>query len=75
MADVAVPSEMTGIVREIVVHLGDLVDEGDTLLVMESMKMEIPLVAPDRGHVADIMVEVGQTVMGGDPCIVLRVDQ
>lgn len=74
MADVEVPSELTGVVRELSVQVGDTVDEGDTLLVMESMKMEIPLVAPERGSVAQVLVQVGQTVMGGDTCIVMHVE-
>lgn len=45
--------------------VGDKVAKGDTVLVLEAMKMEIPVVAPEAGTVASINVTVGDTVESG----------
>ena len=51
---------------EIFVSVGDRVNKGDTLLVLEAMKMETPVVAPSDGTVASINVEKGQVVKSGE---------
>ena len=50
-------------------RVGDQVGPGDTLAVLESMKMEIPVVAPPGGHVSKILVEINQIVQEGDPIV------
>jgi acetyl-CoA carboxylase biotin carboxyl carrier protein len=48
------------------------VDEGDTVVVLESMKMEMPVEADDPGVVKEIRVHEGQSVSEGDPLVVLE---
>lgn len=68
---VDVESQITGNVWKIEVAVGDPVDPEDVLLVIESMKMEIPVEAPGAGRVAEICVEEGQSVEEGDVLVVL----
>lgn len=60
-----VEAPMQGLVVSIDVNPGDMVKAGDTLLVLEAMKMENPIVAPADGKVTSIMVKKGDTVDGG----------
>ena len=53
---------MVGKILEIPVSVGDQVEEDDTVIVMEAMKMEIPVVAPESGTIEDIKVSAGQMV-------------
>ena len=48
------------------------VEEGDTVVILESMKMEMPVEAEDEGTVAEILVEEGQSVSEGDALVVLE---
>ncbi|QKH37487.1 biotin/lipoyl-binding carrier protein [Achromobacter pestifer] len=57
-----VRSEIAGSVWKIAVAAGARVAEGDVLVILESMKMEIPVTAPRSGVVADIRVAEGQSV-------------
>lgn len=52
--------------------MGDTVEEGDTVVILESMKMEMPVEAEDEGTVASIAVEEGQSVSEGDTLVVLE---
>ena len=70
MADVE--AHITGTVWKIEVAVGDTVEEGDTVLILESMKMEMPVEAEDPGKVAEIRVEEGQSVSEGDVLVVLE---
>ncbi len=70
MADVE--AHITGTVWKIEVKVGDQVDEGDTVVILESMKMEMPVEAEDPGKVAEIHVEEGQSVSEGDVLVVLE---
>ena len=56
MARLKVESEVTGNVWKIEVEAGAQVREGDVLLILESMKMEIPVEAPQAGTVAELLV-------------------
>ena len=67
----AVEAHITGTVWKIEVGLGDEVDEGDTVIVLESMKMEMPVEAEEAGTVSEIHCEEGQSVQEGDVLIVL----
>ena len=71
MAEMPVRSELNAVVLKIEVVLGDHVEAGDTLIVLESMKMEIPVSAPRAGTVAAILVEEKQTVEEGQKIAVL----
>jgi acetyl-CoA carboxylase biotin carboxyl carrier protein len=65
MADTPVLSELNAVVWKIAVATGDRVQNGDTLIVLESMKMEIPVAAPRDGTVAAILVREKQMVEEG----------
>ena len=64
-------AEMVANVVQIVVGVADDVAAGDTLLVLESMKMEIPVLAEGGGRVAEIRVRAGDVVQEGDVLVVL----
>lgn len=69
MADIA--AHITGTVWKVEVEVGDSVEEGDTIAILESMKMEMPVEAEDDGTVSKILVEEGQSVSEGDTLVVL----
>lgn len=62
-------SPITGIVLEVAVNVGDAVDAGATLVVVEAMKMENSLGAPRSGTVVEVYAQSGQTVFVGDPLV------
>jgi len=62
-------AEIVGNVWKIVAREGDQVGPGDPLVILETMKMEIPVIAPVHGHVASILVSEGQIVQEGDPVV------
>lgn len=64
-------SEVTGNVWKVEVAVGQQVAEGDTLVIVESMKMEIPVEAPSSGTVREIHVKEGEPVAEGAVVIVL----
>jgi acetyl-CoA carboxylase biotin carboxyl carrier protein len=67
-----VEAHITGTVWKIEVEVGDQVDEGDTVVILESMKMEMPVEAEDAGVVKEILCEEGQAVNEGDTLVVLE---
>lgn len=67
MAEIKVVSELNGTVWKIEVEPGARVAEGDTLILLESMKMEIPVMAPRDGVVKEILVAEEQPVTEGQP--------
>ena len=71
MADTRVKSEIAGSVWKIEVAVGDRVEADDPLIVLESMKMEIPLLAPKAGTVLEILVAEGEAIAEGDVAVVL----
>ena len=70
MADVE--AHITGTVWKIECEVGDTVEEGDTVVVLESMKMEMPVEAEDSGRVSEIRCAEGQSVNEGDTLVVLE---
>ena len=70
MADIE--AHITGTVWKIEVAVGEAVAEGDTVAILESMKMEMPVEAEDEGTVKQIAVSEGQAVSEGDTLIVLE---
>jgi len=67
-----VEAHITGTVWRVEVEIGDSVDEGDTVVILESMKMEMPVEAEDPGVVKEIRCEEGQAVSEGDTLVVLE---
>ncbi|HEX4806019.1 MAG TPA: biotin/lipoyl-binding carrier protein [Conexibacter sp.] len=67
-----VEAHITGTVWRVEVAVGDTVDEGDTVVILESMKMEMPVEAEDPGVVKEIRCEEGQAVSEGDTLVVLE---
>ena len=67
-----IEAHITGTVWKIEVAVGDDVDDGDTVVILESMKMEMPVEAEDAGKVAEIRCEEGQSVSEGDVLVVLE---
>jgi len=66
MAQEKVESPITGKITDVNVSQGSMVKEGDTLCLLESMKMENPILAPVEGTVAEVAVSSGQVVEAGD---------
>lgn len=66
-----ISAEMVASVHSVAVVVGDVVDAGATLVILESMKMEIPVLAETAGTVADVLVDVGDVVREGDALVVL----
>ena len=66
-----VKAHITGVVFQITSKVGDRLAAGDPVIVLESMKMEIPVEAPRAGKVKEIKVAEGQTVQEGDTVAVL----
>ncbi len=60
-----VKAELVGNLWKIVVEVGQAVDEDDTLMILESMKMEIPITSPTAGTVTQILVDEGEVVQEG----------
>ena len=71
MAD-EIRAEMVANIWKVVATKGDSVDDGDTLDILESMKMEIPVLAESAGVVAEIAVNEGDVVQEGD--LIARVE-
>ena len=68
----AVKAPLPGVITEIVVAVGDEVKEGDTLLVLEAMKMANNIEAEKSGKVTAVCVQVGQSVMEDEPLVVIE---
>ena len=63
---IEVTAQVPGKVFKIVASVGQSLAAGDTVIILESMKMEIPVVAPEAGTVASINVATGDAVESGD---------
>ena len=68
----AVKATLPGVITEVKVAVGDSVAEGDTVVVLEAMKMANNLDAEKGGKVTAILVQPGQSVMEGDPLVVIE---
>ncbi len=73
MATIDIKTEITGLVAKILVQPGNKVAEEQPLIMLESMKMEIPISAPEDGTVAEILVEEKMTVSEGSVVARLKV--
>jgi acetyl-CoA carboxylase biotin carboxyl carrier protein len=65
MASVDVKTEITGNVWKVVKAVGDSVTEDEPIVILESMKMEIPVVAPEDGKITEILVKEEEVVKEG----------
>ena len=72
MAETRVQSEITGKVWAIEAKIGDALEEEDTIIVLESMKMEIPVVAPSGGTLKEILVQEGDAVTEGQDVAIME---
>ncbi|MFO7264367.1 MAG: acetyl-CoA carboxylase biotin carboxyl carrier protein subunit [Bacillaceae bacterium G1] len=66
-----ITASMSGTVFRVLVKPGDQVHAGDEVIVLESMKMEIPVVAEESGTVQEVRVAEGDFVQEGDVVVVL----
>lgn len=64
---VTVKSEMSGLIEEIMLSVGDAVEAESEVLILSSMKMEIPILAGTSGKIAEILVEDEEAVTTGTP--------
>ena len=72
MAEIKVPSDINARVFKIEVAVGDAVGAGDTLMILESMKMEIPVETPRAGKVARILVAEEEEIVEGQDLVILE---
>ena len=72
MAKIEIRSEITGTVWQVKAKSGDRVEPGDTLVVIESMKMEIPVLAEDGGTVQEILVKEKDPVAEGQVVAIIE---
>jgi acetyl-CoA carboxylase biotin carboxyl carrier protein len=72
MTTQTIRSEITGTVWTIVVQAGDVLEADDTIMILESMKMEIPVVAPETGRVVELLVAEGAPVREGQEVAVFE---
>lgn len=72
MARIEIKSEITGTVWQLKSKPGDKVEAGDTLIVIESMKMEIPVITEDDGVVKEILVQPKDPVAEGQVVAILE---
>jgi biotin carboxyl carrier protein len=73
MAVVDVPAPMTGSVVEVLVAVGQQVSEAEELLILESMKMEVPLESPVAGTITEILVAPADQIEEGQ--LLLRIER
>lgn len=72
MARIEVKSEITGTVWQLKTKPGDKVESGDVLIVIESMKMEIPVITEDSGTVKEILVKEKDPVAEGQVVAIIE---
>jgi acetyl-CoA carboxylase biotin carboxyl carrier protein len=72
MPEMQIRAHITGTVWKIEIEPGQEIEEGDTVVILESMKMEMPVETEDPGTVKEIRCEEGQSVQEGDVLVVLE---
>lgn len=72
MARIEIKSEITGTVWQLKAKPGDQVESGDVLIVIESMKMEIPVITEDGGTVREILVKEKDAVSEGQVVAIIE---
>ena len=71
MANIEAKTEVTGAVWKIVTEVGQKIEPGDTIMIIESMKMEIPVVSEEGGVIRKILVEEKTPVSEGQVVAIL----
>jgi biotin carboxyl carrier protein len=69
---IEVKAELVGNLWKIVTEVGQQVEEDDTLMILESMKMEIPITTPVAGTITDILVREGEVVQEGQTVAIVE---
>ncbi len=72
MATIELKADITGTIWKVLKSVGDAVAEDEAILILESMKMEIPVASPEPGTIAEILVGEGETVRDG--AVLVRVE-
>ncbi len=72
MAELKAKTEVTGSVWKIVTEVGQKVEAGDTIMIIESMKMEIPVMADETGVIKKFLVEEKTAVSEGQTVAILE---
>jgi acetyl-CoA carboxylase biotin carboxyl carrier protein len=67
-----VKAELVGNLWKIVTEVGQQVAEDDTLMILESMKMEIPILAPSAGTIKELLVKEGDVVQEGQTVAIIE---
>ncbi len=73
MSESSIQAEIAGSIWKITKAVGDKVAEGEALMIMESMKMEIPVLAPEGGIIKQILVTEGEAIQQGALLAILDV--
>ena len=68
---IEIEAQITGNVWKVEKQVGDTVEEDDVILIIESMKMEIPVEAPCAGRISEIRTAEGESIEEGDILVVL----
>jgi acetyl-CoA carboxylase biotin carboxyl carrier protein len=72
VAIIEIKTDITGTVWKVLKQVGDAVEEDEPIVILESMKMEIPVAAAEGGVVKDILVKEGDTASEGS--VVARIE-
>ncbi len=72
MAVIEVKTEITGVVSTVMAEVGQSLSEDEPILLLESMKMQIPVAAPEDGVLKEILAKEGDTVTEGS--VVARIE-
>lgn len=72
MPNININSEVTGSVWKIEAQVGQTVEQDDVILIVESMKMEIPVTAPSKGKIVEIKVAEGELINDQQVLVILE---
>ena len=73
MATIELKADITGTIWKVLKAVGDAVEEDEAILILESMKMEIPVASPEPGTIREILAAEGDTVRDGAVLVRLEV--
>ncbi|MHB1418834.1 MAG: biotin/lipoyl-containing protein [Bacillota bacterium] len=68
----SITSSMAGVIIQILVKVGDKIEEGEDAVCLESMKMEVPVQSSATGVVKEVKVKIGDFVNEGDSLMLLE---
>ncbi len=70
--EASIQSPLSGVIKQVLVKEGDAVHQGDSVLILESMKMEIPVDSTVAGTVSKVSVAAGSFARQGDVLVVIN---